>query len=226
VERGGKPGEALAAWTRAWRHGAAAARRSEIAGRAQALAQRSLLSHDHFAGCVEYTVEPGDSLSRIANSQQTTIGLLRIANPIKGDTIYRGDRLKIVRGPARLVVEKSRYAMALFLDGTLVREYQVCIGKDNRTPAATFVIQTKIVNPDWYHRGQVIKYGDPKNILGTRWLGFQNQRGLPQGLGIHGTSEPESIPGTGSMGCVRMRNAEVEELFAIAERGTEVEIRE
>ena len=87
-------------------------------------------------------------------------------------------------------------------------------------------VQTKIEKPDWFPRGTRIPYGDPRNILGTRWMGFARKAGQPEGLGIHGTTQPESIPGTGSMGCLRMRNVEVEELFGIIERGTRVIIRD
>ena len=70
---------------------------------------------------------------------------------------------------------------------------------------------------------KTIPYGDPENVLGTRWMGFENQPGV-MGYGIHGTERPESIGGDESMGCVRMRNREVEELFGVVPRGTPVRI--
>ena len=47
-----------------------------------------------------------------------------------------------------------------------------------------------------------------------------------EGLGIHGTGLPESIPGRTSNGCVRLLNENVEELYGFALIGTKVVIRE
>lgn len=42
---------------------------------------------------------------------------------------------------------------------------------------------------------------------------------------IHGTNEPESIGTDASGGCIRLKNADVEELYSMISVGTEVEIR-
>lgn len=215
------------AWTAAWRHAGATEHRAAIADRAWQLAQETWFARGFpkSGGYDTYNVNPGDALSKIATRQNTTVGLLKQANQLTSDRIYVGQRLKIVKGPVALEVERDRYAMALFIGGELVKEYAVCIGADNRTPVATFTIETKKVNPDWWYQGKRIPYGDERNILGTRWMGFANEPGQPRGLGIHGTSKPESIPGDGSMGCVRMFNEQVEELFEICPRSTVVTIR-
>jgi lipoprotein-anchoring transpeptidase ErfK/SrfK len=75
------------------------------------------------------------------------------------------------------------------------------------------------VNPTWYKQGAVIPAGSPENILGTRWMGFD----LPA-YGIHGTTEPQSLGKQVTQGCVRMSNADVEQLFIIVPIGTEVTI--
>jgi lipoprotein-anchoring transpeptidase ErfK/SrfK len=85
------------------------------------------------------------------------------------------------------------------------------------------------VNPDWWLDGEVIPPGDPRNILGTRWLGFE-KTGAGRGIGIHGSILADGVwQGVGeaeSNGCVRMRNPDVEELFDFAGYGTEVVIME
>jgi lipoprotein-anchoring transpeptidase ErfK/SrfK len=48
--------------------------------------------------------------------------------------------------------------------------------------------------------------------------------GKDTSLGIHGTNAPETIGTSSSAGCIRMHNADVEELFILARQGTEVEI--
>ena len=44
------------------------------------------------------------------------------------------------------------------------------------------------------------------------------------GYGIHGTIEPQNLGKQVTEGCVRMVNADVEELFIIVPTGTEVTI--
>ncbi|MHC5020353.1 MAG: L,D-transpeptidase family protein [Planctomycetota bacterium] len=223
----GDPAKTRSAWTAAWRHQGSAEHRAAIAGRAWKLAQETWFARGFPAkgGYATYNVNPGDSLSKIAVRENTTVGLLKQANQLTSDKIFVGQRMKVVKGPVTLEVERDRFAMALFIGGELVKEYPVCIGAENRTPAATFKIQTKKVNPDWFYNGRRIPYGKPENILGTRWMGFAPEAGQPRGLGIHGTTKPDSIPGDSSAGCVRMFNEQVEELFEICPRGTVVTIR-
>jgi lipoprotein-anchoring transpeptidase ErfK/SrfK len=57
---------------------------------------------------------------------------------------------------------------------------------------------------------------DPRNPLGERWIGLEGVSGSAVGMmayGIHGTIEPESIGKSVSMGCVRLHNADVEQLY-------------
>jgi lipoprotein-anchoring transpeptidase ErfK/SrfK len=45
-----------------------------------------------------------------------------------------------------------------------------------------------------------------------------------RGYGIHGTNVPSSIGSKASHGCIRMRKADVEELFELVKVGDEVEM--
>ncbi|MCL2337426.1 MAG: LysM peptidoglycan-binding domain-containing protein, partial [Firmicutes bacterium] len=61
----------------------------------------------------------------------------------------------------------------------------------------------------------------PGGILGTRWMGLS----IPGGIyGIHGTNNPSSIGTAASLGCIRMFNQHVEELFPRVSIGTAVTI--
>ena len=63
--------------------------------------------------------------------------------------------------------------------------------------------------------------GDPRNELGTRWIGFEPTNGS---YGIHGTIAPESIGKAVGNGCVRMLNEDVEELYDLVVAETPVEV--
>ena len=45
-----------------------------------------------------------------------------------------------------------------------------------------------------------------------------------RGYGIHGTNAPKSIGKAASHGCIRMRQNDLEELFALVDVGTTVEL--
>lgn len=166
-----------------------------------------------------YTIEPGDTLGRIARRSKTTVELLQKANRLAGEKILVGHTLKVPTIAFSVVVDKSQNALILKADEEVVKTYAVSTGKDNQTPVGTFTIVNKLVDPPWYTAQGVIPPGSPENILGTRWLGFSKP-----GYGIHGTTDPAAIGQAVTAGCVRMRNAEVEELYALLPMGADVTI--
>ena len=136
-----------------------------------------------------------------------------------------GMTLTVPIGSFRLVVDKSRYSLRVFYGDGFVKEYPVGLGRDGKTPEGEFVVETKLEKPEWTSpQGTLHAFGDPLNPLGTRWLGFKSSPSA-SGYGIHGTDDPGSIGANASNGCVRMLNADVEELFSWVPRGTTVLIR-
>jgi len=154
-----------------------------------------------------YVVRPNDTLSGIGKRYDVPWELLMRLNRLKSDRIRIDDRLKVVKGPFDVVIEKSKFKLSLQLGNKYVKSYRVGVGKEDSTPTGVFKVKSKLEKPDWYRPGKIIKYGDPENALGTRWIGFT------KGCGIHGTWEPETIGSQCSDGCVRMLNKDVEELF-------------
>ncbi len=166
---------------------------------------------------VIHEVEKGDSLGKIAQKYNTTIELIKKTNNLKSNIIRIGQRLRIWQGTFNVFVDKSQNILMLKSGDEVIKVYTVSTGKDNCTPVGTFKIVNKLVNPVWFKSGAIIPPESPKNILGTRWLGFD----IP-GYGIHGTTEPESLGQQATAGCVRMRNEEVEELYDLLSVGAEV----
>ena len=100
--------------------------------------------------------------------------------------------------------------LALIEDGKVTRVFLIAVGTETTpSPTGQFAIVTRVVNPTYYHPGVVIPSG-PQNPLGTRWIGLDKK-----GFGIHGTNEPRSIGKAASHGCIRMRRADLEQLFAL-----------
>jgi len=119
----------------------------------------------------------------------------------------------------RIVVSIPDRKLALIEDGRVVKVYSTAVGRlTSPTPSGTFTIVQRIANPAWYGPGKVVAPGK-NNPLGTRWLGLSRKS-----YGIHGTNEPRSIGRNASHGCVRMRNRDVEDLFARVAVGDVVEL--
>ncbi len=189
----------------------------EVQKQLEALNVRILLSPIPSDDSSFYTIRPGDSLSVIAKRNHTTVELIKQTNRLKSDTIQEGKKLKIPKMKFSIVVDKAKNKLELLGDGKRFKTYRVCTGKENSTPVGTFTIENKIKEPTWYKDGIKIPYGDKRNILGTRWLGFSLEH-----YGIHGTSLPETIGTQASAGCVRMLNEDVEELYDIVPLKTTV----
>ena len=170
---------------------------------------------------VMYTVKSGDTLQKIAKKYSTTAGLMKMVNGLKGDAIYADQDLKVITARVRVLVETAACRLTVFLGNGWMKQYTVGVGKEGEeTPVGTWKVTAMTVNPPWDRPGESIPHDDPRNILGTRWIGLTKPH-----YGIHGTTKPETIGDKSSAGCVRMLNADVEELFELVTTGTVVEIR-
>jgi lipoprotein-anchoring transpeptidase ErfK/SrfK len=171
---------------------------------------------------IDYVVEPGNSLARIARRYGTTVELLKKSNGLRSDVIRPGDRLRVFTGTWSIRVNKTRNDLVLSLNNRFFKRYRVGTGEFAKTPTGEFKIVDRIAQPTWWHPdGRVIPYGDPENLLGTHWLALD-----VKGYGIHGTWEPETVGRQASLGCVRLLNEDIEELFTLVPVGTPVIIEE
>jgi hypothetical protein len=168
---------------------------------------------------LKYTVKPNDSLLKISKEHNTTIELIKRANNLTSDVIRPGQELKVNNCKFSIVVDKSQNMLFLKNGDEILKTYVVSTGKNNSTPAGNFKIANKQPNPTWFKAGAIVPADSPENILGTRWLGLDIK-----GYGIHGTTQPQELGKQVTLGCVRLRNEEVEELYDIVPLGTEVTI--
>lgn len=180
-------------------------------------------------GKIYYSIEPGNSLGRIARRFHTTVELIKQMNGMSTSNIRAGDRVLVFTKPFSVRVSKSRNELNLMCDGKIFKRYSVGTGRFGKTPVATFEIVDKIVHPPWTRPSdnKRIEYGDPENLLGSRWMAIKS-KDHPEfrGFGIHGTQDRNSIGKQSSNGCIRMLNEEVEELFDLLPRKTVVTITE
>jgi lipoprotein-anchoring transpeptidase ErfK/SrfK len=168
---------------------------------------------------ISYEIRPADTLAKIAKEFNTTVELLKKSNNLIDDKILPGRKIKVWTVPFTILIDKSQNILYLKSNEEIIKTYVVSTGINNSTPCGTFKIVEKLVNPTWFKATAVIPPGSPENVLGTRWLGFN----LP-GYGIHGTNDSQTLGKQVTQGCVRMANPDVEELYIIVPKGTEVTI--
>jgi len=173
------------------------------------------------------TVISGDSLSRIARNNKVTVDSLRSLNHLKTDVIHPGQKLKFLKGNFSVEIDKSDFWLDMYIDGRWLQGFPVGHGKNNCTPSGDFIVDLVQKKPMWQPRdGRTpIAYGDEGNPLGERWIGFEDTPSH-QGLGIHGTSDPETIGSMASEGCIRLRNEDVVEFFPWMRLGTRILIHD
>ncbi|MBI5762679.1 MAG: L,D-transpeptidase family protein [Planctomycetes bacterium] len=168
-----------------------------------------------------YTVTSGDTLNGISARHGITEELLASVNQIKeANRLQVGQRLKVIRGPFRAVIDKSDHRMDIYLGDLYVRSFTVGLGANGYTPTGTWVVNNKLRNPDWTDPNTNRHYlaDDPENPIGERWIGLHGTDGEAigkTGFGIHGTIDASSIGQDKSMGCVRMAAADVNMVYEL-----------
>jgi len=179
---------------------------------------------------VDYIVKKGDFIERIAGKFNSTVDLIEKSNNMANSNLIKaGDHLRILSGKFSIAVSKTRNDLLLTMNNGFFKRYSVGTGKFSKTPVGTFVITERMKEPVWWRPdGTEVPYGDKNNILGTRWMTIRAAGTTPdlRGYGIHGTWDDTSIGKAESAGCIRMRNADVEELFMLVPLGTPVTITE
>ena len=124
-----------------------------------------------------------------------------------------------------LIVDLSDRQVYLFQDGTQIANYEIAIGQAGwETPTGQFRVIHLQADPVWQHpfTGEVFPPG-ASNPLGSRWIGFWTD-GQHQ-IGLHGTNQNDLIGQAVSHGCIRLRDADIQVVYAQVAIGTSVLIR-
>ncbi|MEM7310608.1 MAG: L,D-transpeptidase [Planctomycetota bacterium] len=176
---------------------------------------------------VDVTVRDGDNLTLIRKryladhpNGMICTGLIARANGVEG-YLHENQQLRIPTDRASALVDLSSRWVFYLLGGEVAAAWEAGIGRDGEeTILGDFVAADKQERPTWFKRGQEPRYF-PDNPLGTRWIAWYRD-GAKTGFGFHGTWEEESIGKAASDGCVRLRNDDVEVLFAILPAGAAI----
>jgi murein L,D-transpeptidase YafK len=144
-----------------------------------------------------------------------------------------------------LLIDKSDYRLYLYEDVTLRKIYKVVFGNkdqgdklmegDRRTPEGTFHIQSKRFDKSW-SRFMLLDY--PNEISWEKFHQLQARGKISAnatiggGIGIHGVEYNSGIRDSyvegqvnWTLGCISMKNRDVNELYDVIKVGTPVVIR-
>jgi len=128
---------------------------------------------------------------------------------------------KTIPGDPFIIVNKQNNELAWITNGKIKWKTKVATGKTkDLTPEGLFTITVKAKNP--YYRKKDIPGGDPRNPLGSRWIGFDARNTDGRIYGLHGTNDPNAIGKYVSKGCIRMPNRMVEKLYEEVPIGTKI----
>jgi lipoprotein-anchoring transpeptidase ErfK/SrfK len=119
----------------------------------------------------------------------------------------------------RLVIDRTRLTATLSRDGRRIFQASIGVGRPEwPTPAGQFYIRDRLSGFGDPFYGPVAFGTSARSAVLTDW---------PEGgfVGIHGTNEPELIPGHISHGCIRLRNSDILRLSRLMPVGTPVTIR-
>jgi hypothetical protein len=118
-----------------------------------------------------------------------------------------------------LLIDKRSLRATLFRDGHAIFDAPVGVGKSSTvTPSGRFYVLEKLVTANTPVYGPLALGTSAYAPSLSEWPGG----GV---VGIHGTDEPQLIPGRPSHGCIRLRNADIERLWSLVKLGTPIDIR-
>jgi hypothetical protein len=132
--------------------------------------------------------------------------------------VRRGALGAYVAVRTHLVVDRERLRATLYRNGEEVFDAPIGVGTSAwPTPKGVFTVRSKLTRYRSRFYGPLAFGTTARSAVLTDW---------PAGgfVGIHGTNDPQLVPGRVSHGCVRLRNADIVRLARLMPIGTPVTI--
>ena len=164
-------------------------------------------------------VRPGETLADIAQQLQVPPTLLQNINGLPNSAnLPPGTTLKVVRGPFRAEVDLKKNELVLFAGKYYAGRFAISVGNDPAPRPAEYQVLDKREGREYRGAdGARIPAGTPDNPYGRWWID------LGDNVCIHAT--PDSLPPSGSLGCVSLNSRDAADVYAILSRGSRVSIR-
>ncbi len=128
-------------------------------------------------------------------------------------------------------IDTNTNMLTLYKEGKLAAAYPVTLGSAlTETPLGNWTVSGISTMPNFRHDKSMLQHGQrsdefhmlppgPNNPVGVVWIQLNKK-----GIGIHGTSAPDTIGRSESAGCIRLANWDVVRLARQLQNGVSVEI--
>ena len=132
--------------------------------------------------------------------------------------------------PGTITVDTKNRWLYLSMENGQAMRYDIGVGREGFEWSGTAHVERKAEWPSWTPPAAMIKRrpdiphfmkGGIENPLGARAMYLFNGKG-DTGFRIHGTNEPDTIGQAVSSGCIRLMNADVEDLYNRVRVGAKV----
>ena len=133
--------------------------------------------------------------------------------------------------PGTVVVDSAARFLYLVEEGGTVLRYEISPGQEAHQWSGVAIVGRKTEWPSWTPGAMARKMvpslpavvtGGPNNPLGARGIYLHDEKGRDTEYRIHGTNEPEMIGQPVSLGCIRMHNIDVIDLYNRIKVGAKV----
>ncbi|NEW06587.1 L,D-transpeptidase [Paenibacillus sp. SYP-B3998] len=109
--------------------------------------------------------------------------------------------------PLHIEINKAQHRLKLLSGSNLLWDKEIGLGANDSTPLGSFQVRDRVLNP-----------------MGKRQQSY-GDAGLGMGaIALHGTTDESSLGADKSLGCVRLSNEDIQQLFAFVPKGAEVQI--
>jgi lipoprotein-anchoring transpeptidase ErfK/SrfK len=131
-----------------------------------------------------------------------------------------------------VAVDRAERILEVWEGEKLIASFPVSVGPpENETPAGEHTIKSLTYQPTFRYDKKMLKEGirgeeakilppGPNNLVGVLWIQLSHD-----GIGIHGTDDPDLIGRNLSSGCIRMSNWDVVTFATLIAPGTQVTVR-
>ena len=141
------------------------------------------------------------------------------------------NQVRIYEANLRALVVADPNAPASVANQSLIAVFPITPGRPEVIRYGKWKMQTAVELPVWRYDQQLLDTGKrsnnslnipggPNNPVGVLWCGLSKP-----GIGMHGTSDPETIGRSRSSGCIRLANWDIVRVPALLRPGCSVEIR-
>ncbi|PZE20457.1 L,D-transpeptidase [Paenibacillus xerothermodurans] len=109
--------------------------------------------------------------------------------------------------PINVIVSKHDHMLRVMSGSYVLATKRVGLGREDRTPEGTFTVQQRVIHPR----------GSRAGAYGAAGLGMGR-------YAVHGTFDAASIGANQSLGCIRLSDSDMLDIFPLIPRGAEVHI--